>query len=131
MNKWTPPNPADHESYLKTPSAVFAESVEEIPIQSAHSSASASASYQPTWSDVEHARLLQQQQQQYVESQPKSVGSYVDKFLLLAAGREPLSTLILAAAGCLVAAAQDDPTNWHGWLHGAVIALIGRMMNER
>lgn len=115
MHKTQGPGP--NESWLKNPPAIFDERlVEEM----------------PTWESVERARL--QQQQAHATLPPSgspTLGTYVDLLLLKVCGREPLSTLVMTFAGCLVGAAQDDPTNWRGWLHGAVFALAGRLMNER
>lgn len=80
------------------------------------------------WADVERVRQLQ-----FTEHPPRPPQweLWLDRWLLRLAGREPLSTLVMTAAGLVLAAFQEDPTNWRGWLHGAAFALAGRLMNER
>ena len=122
MNRTNPPNSAQASGLPQNPRVIFDEDlVKEIPIRPDH---------QPTWHDVQRAQMREMHAVKVLPTQP-TLGAYLDRFLLKVAGREPLSTLICTFLGVLIAAAQEDPTNWRGWLHGAALAVIGRMMNEK
>ena len=124
MNKSSRPGPQD--SWLKHPSAVFDEHlVEEVPIPAAQPEQSTVV----TWATVQQAQQAVQRQA-VRNTEPIPYGA-LDRFLRNVCGCEPVSTLIMVCIGCLVAVAQTDPTDWHGWLHGFALALAGRLMNER
>lgn len=111
---------------------VFDETlVREIPLPPTQPTTLNPARFEPSWPAQQHQRLRQIAAQQNGPRTQLTLGTMLDRLLEKAVGREPLSTLVLTIAGGVIAVAQEDPTNWRGWLHGAVIALVGRMMNER
>lgn len=85
-----------------------------------------------TWGDIENERRLDELRARLRRSPTQfTLQTQLDRLLIRLAGREPLSTLVAVALGLLLAASQSDVTDWRGWLQGAVVAVLGRMMNER